>query len=339
MPFDPMSDAPSVAPSYWEQTAAPLEASPAFEGHHQTPVLVIGAGFTGLSTALHLAEMGIRSIVLDANQPGWGASGRNNGQVVAALKHEPFEIEETYGTERGRRLIEAVGKGPDTVFDLIQRYGIQCTAKRNGIVTVAHSEKAFRDLKRRTEVWQARKAPLRIMGQAETSQSVGTNAYVGASFDPRGGSINPLAYARGLARAARSLGVMVYRDAEVLQLRRHLDNWQAVLRNGTVAADRVIIGTNAYTTDFWPGLKRTFLPIRTPQLVSKPLRTMPQWPLLTAGAVMSDTRKLIVVKRHEELTPLPTSGIDPLHWLDVSLGSSAAPAFCRRPERRFSRSR
>lgn len=292
MRYTPMNDSQEMPPSYWAATAPPIKPVESFEGDQRADVAVIGAGFTGLSTALHLAERDVDVLVVDANEPGWGASGRNNGQVVAALKHEPHEVEATFGVDRGGRLIEAIGGGPDLVFGIIDRYGIECAAQRKGIITAAHSGKALASLQKRTDVWLARGAPLRMLSEAQVHERIGSTYYHGACLDPRGGAINPLAYARGLAASAIARGARIYRDGLVQGLERCGDRWRLKLANGSVLADKVVIGTNAYTGNFWPGLKKTFVPTRTPQLVSAPLTPDLHQRILPGGEVMSDTRAL-----------------------------------------------
>jgi sarcosine oxidase len=294
MPFDPMRDPGGIPDSYWAATAAPCAVSPALEGEAETEVAVIGAGFTGLSTALHLAQRGRRVTVLDAHEPGWGASGRNNGQVVAALKHEPHEMEAAFGKEVAARLIEQVGSGPDLVFSLIERYDIDCAARRRGILTAANTADSLDKLRRRTEVWQARGAPLRMLDKAEAQRAIGSDFYVGANLDPRGGSINPLGYARGLARAALQEGAAIHRDSHVRRITRAGEGWVVETPQARLHADRVVIATNAYTSDVWDELKRNFIPIRTPQVVSKPLGHNMRGTILPDGQIMSDTRHLVV---------------------------------------------
>jgi glycine/D-amino acid oxidase-like deaminating enzyme len=297
----PMSDPPGMPDSYWAATAAPCPPVPDFDGGETAETVVIGAGYTGLSAALHLAEQGRRVLVLDAHEPGWGASGRNNGQVVAALKHEPHEIEQRFGQERGRALIRAIGEGPDLVLGLIARHRIECTARRSGILTAAHSPKSLADLKRRVEIWNARGAPLRLLSRDEMEAASGTGFYAGGCLDPRGGAINPLGYARGLARAVMEAGGAIRQKARVRSIERAGTQWRVTTDRGGVDADRVIIGTNAYTGTFWPGLRKTFLPARTPQLVSRPLRDNVARSILPGGQIMSDTRALTVgVRLHED---------------------------------------
>jgi hypothetical protein len=297
----PMNDPPGMPDSYWSATAAPCPPVPEFDGSEKAETVVIGAGYTGLSTALHLAERGRSVLVLDAHEPGWGASGRNNGQVVAALKHEPHEIEQRFGKELGAQLIRAIGEGPDLVLGLIDRYGIECAARRSGILTAAHSAKSLADLKRRVEIWNARGAPLQLLSRDEMAAASGTGAYAGGCLDPRGGAINPLGYARGLARAVIAKGGAIRQKARVGAIERAGTGWRVMTGRGGVDARTVIIGTNAYTGAFWPGLQKTFLPARTPQLVSRPLRDNVAKSILPGGQIMSDTRYLTVgVRMHED---------------------------------------
>ena len=118
-------------------------------------------------------------LVLDAHEPGWGASGRNNGQVVAALKHEPHEIEQRFGRERGGGSIRAIGEGPDLVLGLIARHRIECAARRCGILTAAHSPAGLADLERRVEIWNRRGAPLQLLSRDEMEAASGTGFYAG----------------------------------------------------------------------------------------------------------------------------------------------------------------
>jgi len=301
LPAIPMNDPPGMPDSYWAATAAPCPSVPEFDGSEKAETVVIGAGYTGLSAALHLAQQGRSVLVLDANEPGWGASGRNNGQVVAALKHEPHEIEQRFGKQRGAELIRAIGEGPDLVLGLIARYRIECAARRSGILTAAHSLASLSDLKRRVEIWNARGAPLRLLSRDEMEAASGTGAYAGGCLDPRGGAINPLGYARGLAGAVLAEGGAIRQKAEVRSIKRAGTQWQVITDRGGVDADSVIIGTNAYTGAFWPGLQKTFLPARTPQLVSRPLRDNIAKSILPGGQIMSDTRYLTVgVRMHED---------------------------------------
>ena len=119
-----------LPPSLWSATARPGAMTPPLSENKRVDVAIVGAGYTGLVTALRLAESGISVCVLDAGEPGWGASGRNGGQVIPGLKYDPDQLIQRYGEERGERIIEACGGAADEVFSLIREYSIACEASR-----------------------------------------------------------------------------------------------------------------------------------------------------------------------------------------------------------------
>src|SRR5580704_13231958 len=128
-----------LQPSLWVATAPPAPPTPPLETSARADVCVIGAGYAGLTTALHLAERGIQTIVLEAREPGWGGSGRNGGQVIPGLKYDPDELEEMFGPERGKQLVDFVGGSADTVFDLIEKHKMNVPHQRTGWIQGAHT--------------------------------------------------------------------------------------------------------------------------------------------------------------------------------------------------------
>jgi len=127
----------TVPASVWtEAPEAPIDTGP-LEGERRADVVVVGAGYTGLSAALYLAERGADVVVLDAAEPGWGASGRNGGQVIPGLKHDPEDLERHYGAEIGRRMWQIAGSAADVVFELIARHKIACHAQPCGWIAAA----------------------------------------------------------------------------------------------------------------------------------------------------------------------------------------------------------
>jgi FAD dependent oxidoreductase/2OG-Fe(II) oxygenase superfamily len=163
--YAPLSDA-AGPPDVYIQSAPPPPPTQRLEGPTNVAVAVIGAGFTGLSAALNLAEAGIDVAVLEAKDIGWGASGRAFGQVVPYLKLGHDAILRHYGPERGQRIVDAVAAGPDLVFELIARHGIECWPMRSGLIFAAHSPSGRRDLERRTRYWQQRGAPVEDLNEA-----------------------------------------------------------------------------------------------------------------------------------------------------------------------------
>ena len=128
-----MKHDPQLPASLWAATAAPAPQTPPLEGEHRADVVVVDGGFTGLSTALHLAEHGVRVVVLEQAEPGWGASGRNGGQVVPLLKQDPDTVVRLLGPERGERFNQVALQKVDLLFDLIKRHNIDCDAELVGV--------------------------------------------------------------------------------------------------------------------------------------------------------------------------------------------------------------
>src|SRR5208337_4681084 len=124
-------------PNVYRETAEPGVSTPPLDGDARADVAVAGAGITGLSTALHLATRGAKVILLEAEEPGFGASGRNGGQVNPGLKHDPDIVERDFGVDLGRRMNDLAGAAPAFVFGLIKRHGIRCDARQNGTLRAA----------------------------------------------------------------------------------------------------------------------------------------------------------------------------------------------------------
>ena len=289
--YQPLSDR-AGPPAVYVNNAPPPPVTQTLEGQRHVAVAVIGAGFTGLSTALHLSESGIDVAMLEANEIGWGASGRAFGQVVPYLKPGQDAILRHYGPERGPRIIDAVAAGPGLVFELIGRHGIECWAMRSGLIFAAHSPTGRRDLERRTQFWQQRNAPVEMLAGQRCADIIGSSLYRAASLDRRGGNINPFAYARGLANAAVAAGAVIHTRTRVQKLARRDGRWMIDTGNASMTADNVVIATNAYTGDLWPGLRESVIPMRGHGFVSEPLSDNVRHTILPERQSLTDTRQL-----------------------------------------------
>src|SRR5436305_5867049 len=132
-------------PALWSATAPPAPSTPALTESTQVDVCVIGGGYAGLSTALHLAERGVKTIVLEAEEPGYGGSGRNGGQVIPGLKYDPDDLETMFGPKVGPKLVAFAGSTADSVFDLIAKHRMDVPHTRNGWVQGAHSKASIEE--------------------------------------------------------------------------------------------------------------------------------------------------------------------------------------------------
>lgn len=279
--------------SLWAATARPGRPYPELVGAQKGEIAVVGGGFTGLSAALHLAERGKDVLLLEAAEPGWGASGRNGGQVIPGLKYDPDELEEMFGTDLGPRTVKTVGSTADLVFDLVGRYGIDCDAVHKGWIQPAHSEAALNTVSARATQWKRRGADVEILGREQVEALVGSRAYHGGWIDRRGGSLQPLSYARGLAAAASDQGARIFANSPALKVEQEGGAWKVTTPNGTATVNRIIIGTNAYSDDLWPGLKRTVVPVFSFQVATRPLSDNLRRSILPQGHAASDTRRLL----------------------------------------------
>ena len=167
-----------LPPSLYADTARPAIATPPLDGDRRVSVAIVGGGFTGLSTALHLAEKGVDVAVLEAHEPGWGASGRNGGQVNPGLKHDPDDVEAHFGPDLGRRMVELAWNAPKVVFDLATRHQIVCEARQTGTLRAAITENSAREVRRSFEQATRRGMPVELL---ERSRSARRQAPAGMS--------------------------------------------------------------------------------------------------------------------------------------------------------------
>ena len=301
----------------WEETAVAPPLVPLLQGSHSTSVLVIGAGYLGLSAALHLAEAGVDVLVADAEMPGWGASGRNGGQVIPGLKYDPAELEAMYGRDRGERIWRFAGAAADFVLDLVARHMLDCSARRATWVQGIHSKKAAARALRRVDDWTKRGAAVEYLDRAQITAIAGTDVYLAAFADHRGAALQPLSYARELARAALAAGAGVRTRARVVQLEVQGDGWRAVTaEHATVRAEKVIVATNAYADGLVPGLARSIVALNSLQIATTPIPAVRRASLLPGGETLSDTRRVIRYYRLDDAGRLLLGGRGPLRETD-----------------------
>lgn len=268
-----MPVAAPLPPSVYAETAVPAPETPPLVGDRRTSVAVVGGGFTGLSAALHLTQKGVDVVVLEANEPGWGASGRNGGQVNPGLKHDPDQVEADFGGDLGGRMVALSGNAPNLVFDLIQRHQISCSSLQSGTLRAAISRRGGGEIRASVEQWMRRGEgeAVSVLERDEVRSVTGTDRYQAAMLDRRGGQLNPLSYARGLAQAAMQQGAAVHGVTKVRQARKTAIGWRLETARGVVTTDKLILATNGYTDNLWPGLRRSLVPLFSAIASTEPL--------------------------------------------------------------------
>jgi glycine/D-amino acid oxidase-like deaminating enzyme len=237
--------------------------------------------------------------VLEAHEPGWGASGRNGGQVNPTLKHDPDELIQIMG-DRAEPLIEAISSSADTVFNLIERHQIDCNPVRSGWLQTSYNDASVPALHRRARQWQRRGAPVEVLDRQELARRTGTELFRGGWLDKRAGSVQPLSYARGLAATALEAGAHIHSLSPVVGLRRNGTHWEATVANGArVTADKVVLATNGYSDGLWPGLAQTVLSANSFIVATKPLGSAAAY-ILPNGETLSTAQRLLVYMRKDD---------------------------------------
>ena len=283
----------STAGSLWMASCEPMATLPPLAADARAEIAVIGAGYTGLSAALHVACAGRDVLVLEAGEIGGGGSGLNGGQVIAGLKHDPEALEQLYGEQLGAQFAESSGAAPDLVFELIRQHAIECDAVRTGWLQLAVSEGQLQPLERRARQWRARGADVAVVSEREAAELTGSRRYCGGWIDRRGGTVQPLAYLRGLARACLSHGARVYERSAAIRLTRRGEVWHVETARGTVSAQTVIVATDAYTDRTFDSLRRTVVVVPSIQVATAPLSPQLRAKILPRGQSVSDTQRIL----------------------------------------------
>jgi glycine/D-amino acid oxidase-like deaminating enzyme len=284
--------------SLWDRSAEEADYRKELEGSDRVDVAIVGGGFTGLSTALHGAERGLDCLVLEAERLGHGGSGRNVGLVNAGVWHPPAAVRKALGPTHGPRFVARFGAAPQAVFDLIEKHQIRCEATREGTIHAAHSAAGLKGLEGRHAEWTRLGAPVEMLDAGAVRAMVGGGRFAGGLLDRRAGTINPMGYVRGLARAARGAGARIATGVRVTGLSREGDGWRVMTDRGAVRARAVVLATNAYTTDLWPGLARGFTVINYFQLATEPLGDR-AGAILPGGQGLWDTAPIMTSLRRD----------------------------------------
>jgi gamma-glutamylputrescine oxidase len=257
--------------SYYAATRTPLDPFPTLKGDVRADVAVVGAGYMGLSAALHLAERDLSVVVLEAHRVGFGASGRNGGQVGSGQRQDQVWIEKAVGRDHARRLWDMAEDAKSLVRDLIARHQMPVTF-HPGVAHACYSEAEVRDVhgyaeKLARDYGYSQLEPLDRTG---IRRLIGSTAFVGGEIDRGAGHVHPLNFAIGLARAATAAGARLHENSEVLSL---TPGPTATLRTaqGSVTADHVILAGNGYIGGLEPSYPSRVMPINNFIIATEPL--------------------------------------------------------------------
>ncbi|MBO0663972.1 FAD-binding oxidoreductase [Jiella sp. MQZ9-1] len=288
----------------WERTAPAAPITTMLREQREADVVVVGAGYTGLSAALHLAGRGLSVVVLEAAEIGYGGSGRNVGLVNAGLWMMPEDLPAILGPTYGNRLLGLLGDAPRQVFELIEHYKIDCEPVKNGTLHCGIGGKGAKNLAERARQWQALGAPVELLDAAETARKTGSPVYSAGLIDHRAGTIQPLGYARGLAAAALKAGAEIYTSSPVTGSRREGRNWSVSTPHGAVSAAWVLVATNAYTVAPWSTIREEIVHLPYFNIATKPLSSNLAHSVLPERQGCWDTKDVLTsvrFDRHDRL--------------------------------------
>lgn len=283
-------------------------------------VLVVGGGYTGLSSALHLAELGVSVVVLEAKSIGFGASGRNAGLVNAGVWKNPEHVVSELGEIAGERFNQALRDSPSIVFDLIRRFDMDCQADRHGTVNVAHNAAAMVYLEDRCRQIQQLGAAVELIDGDHAGRISASPVYChGGIYDPNAGTINPLGYARSLAKAALEKGVRVFQNSAMTGLKRKNDLWLASCEQGEVSAEQVVVATNAYADENSERVAETTVPFYIFHCATPPLPADLAAAIIPERQGLWDTNSLLTSSRIDRAGRLVMSSPGRLHGFQRSI--------------------
>lgn len=279
--------------SYYTATAVGIRNNPPLSGAQQADVCVIGAGLTGLSAALNLAELGYEVIVLEAECVGFGASGRNGGQVGSGQRKDVLELEARFGLDRSRQLWDLAEAGKAEIRSRIEKHSIDCDLQYGQLVGI-HS--------RRHLDWPAQYADAlaerydyphaSALSRQETRALVATEDFLGGFYDAQAMSLHPLNYVLGVARAASAAGVRIFENSRVTGY-SHREPALVTTASGSVSAAHIVLACNGYLGKLEPRVAGKIMPINNFMIATEPLPPARAAELIGGRFCVHDTRFVV----------------------------------------------
>ncbi|MEJ0058729.1 MAG: FAD-binding oxidoreductase [Terricaulis sp.] len=308
-----------MANSYFAATDNPFAPAPKLEGEFSADVCVIGGGFTGLSAALHAAERGYSVILLEAGRIGWGASGRNGGQMIPGLRKGATDLVRTYGKTRAREIFDLALEARSVVLERIAKHSIACDLRTTGHLTAAAKPADLRWMEEEvaalTNVMNYLHA--RVLDREQTRSELASPLFHGALFDAWGGHLHPLNYALGLADVARDAGVKLFEQSRAVSV-QSADSVRVQTESGLVRARFAVLACDALLGDLEPRLAARIMPVANYLIATAPLDNVTA--LIPNDRAVSDSRFVVNYFRRtadgrllfgggERYTPDPPSDI------------------------------
>lgn len=261
-------------------------------------VVIVGSGYTGLNAALETARGGRSTMVLDAQDPGWGCSTRNGGQISTSVKPSLEKLTAKFGAERGKAIRIEGQAALEWIEDRIKVEGLVCDFNRSGRYHAAHTPQHYEELARDADtLTKTEGIPAFTVSRQTQRSELGSDAYFGGVVFPRHASINPAKYHRGLLARVLASGAHVTGNCAVLDITRDASGFTLATTKGKVRARDVIVATNGYTSKLTPWMRRRVIPIGSYLIATEPLPTGLVDELFPTNRIASDTCKVVYYYR------------------------------------------
>lgn len=280
-------------PSYYAASRNIIRDAKKLEGEVTADICVVGAGYSGMSTAIHLAEQRLKVVVVEAAEVGWGASGRNGGQVVNGLNASLATIGKRYGDKTANFVGSLVQEGAGIIYDWVARYGIDCDLRR-GNIYAAYTEQHMRELEAKKALWKSHGMDDHELLDGEAIRKhIGSDVYVGGMIDHSGGHMHPLNLVLGEASALERLGGVIYEHSPVTRVSQSPDNAVVETAGGRITAKTAVVCGNAYLGNVVPELTSRVMPVSTQMMATAPLGKERAEALLPTGMCVEDVRYIL----------------------------------------------
>ena len=283
-------------PYWWEETPRP--SLPAAALPARADVVVVGSGYTGLCAALQTARGGRHTVVIDAEDAGWGCSSRNGGQISTSLKPSYDDLSALYGPDRAFRVLKEGHNALAWIEDFVRTESIDCDFHRSGRFHGAHNPVQYEVLAKKLATQpKGLEIEAHMVPRGEQHRELGTDAYFGGAVYERHAALDPARYHQGLLERAVAAGATVIPRCPATAIERDGDGFAVATNAGRIVARNVILATNGYTGPATPWFRRRVIPIGSYIIATEPIAPELMAKLMPAGRMVSDTRKLVYYYR------------------------------------------